>query len=281
MRTAFIIDIHKNPGLLKFTETKLWFDAKNQTTDWIDDCCIVDSVEDVYGKDVIVINSGDFVVTPVREYIKQQPPGYYDLRDNEHLLKFTPDYSYDIKQVPPYKPGEKQRYIIDNVFRSMLVGPKLIYLEQTEVVDDVVDTACEHLYGVASAWKTAQLANRIGFDKLKSITVFDQCERQLAFAKELHSNSTLPTTVNPGQPCHGEYNPPQEVKDFWHKWHNYPVEFVKLDLFDTPRFKPKSYIWVSNAFMYEPTLFKFGYQYCQNKLKDLLNINNDCKITFN
>lgn len=280
MRTAFIIDIHKNPGLLRFTETKLWFDAKNQTTDWISDCCVVNRESEINSKDCIIIESGDFCKTDLREYIKKQPPGRYDLRNNEHLIKFTPDYDYDIKKMPPYKQTDKQRYIIDNLFRSVLKSSKLIYLEQTE---EVIDTATdrEHLYGVASAWKTARLAKNFGLDNLKSVTVFDFCDRQLELAKYLHSQEQLPESIKVDQPYYGEYNPRQEIRDFWREWHNYPVEFVKLDLFDTPRFKSNSYVWVSNAFLYEPTLFKFGYQYCQNKFKDLLNLNNDCKITFN
>lgn len=130
-------------------------------------------------------------------------------------------------------------------------------------------------------WKTPKLAKHIGLDNLKSITVYDSCFRQLELAKMLHSNRVLPNTIEIEHPYHGEYSPDDEIKYFWGEWHNYPVKFELINLFDTPKFLPNSYVWVSNAFLYEPTLFEFGYQYCQNKFKELLLKNKDCKININ
>lgn len=280
MRTAFIIDTYKNPGLLRFTETKLWFDAKNQTTDWIADCRVVNSEDQIVGDDVIIINSGDFVTTPLREWVKQQPAGVIDLRGQELIIKFTPDYSYNMTEQPPYEQGSKQRYIIENLYKTVLRSKKLIYLDQTEELGDT-PVGYDHLYGLASAWKTPKLAKHIGLDNLKSITVYDSCSRQLELAKMLHSNQVLPSTIEIEHPYYGEYSPDDEIKDFWGEWHNYSVKFKLINLFDTPKFLPNSYVWVSNAFLYEPTLFEFGYQYCQNKFKDLLLKNKDCKININ
>ena len=280
MRTAFIINQYKNPGLLRFTETKLWFDAKNQTTDWIDDCCVVESEQEVNGDNVIIIDNGDFVTTPLREWVKQQPPGRFDLRNHNMLIKFTNDYSYSLAQQPPYEQQSKQRYIIENLYKTVLRSKKLIYLEQTEVLGETPQ-GYAHLYGLASAWKTPRLAKYIGLDNLKSITVYDSCSRQLDLAKELHSHKQLPDTIDVEHPYYGEYSPDDEIKEFWKEWSNYPVKFELINLFDTPRFQPNSYVWVSNAFLYEPTMFEFGYQYCQNKFKDLLLKNKDCKININ
>lgn len=285
MRTCFIIDKWQNQGLLRFTETKIWFDAFNRVTEWVDDIKVVDHEDQIDSDRYVIIESGDYVNTALRQWVIDNPDkDKLDFREDgvrDHIIKFTPEFSYNMRDLPPYKPGEKQRYILDNLFRTVLKAPDLIYLEQTEPIADQIETGYEHLYGVSSAWKTVQLAKRIGLENLKSVTVYDVAERQLNFAKSLWEQEQLPLTAHPGQPCHGEYDPPQEVIDFWQEWHNYPVEFVKLNLFDTPRFKPNSYVWVSNAFLYEPSLFKFGYEYCQTSLKDLRKLNNDCKITIN
>jgi hypothetical protein len=280
MRTAFIIDTHKNSGLLRFTETKLWFDAKNQTTDWIQDITVVDNEDDIQSDNCVIIESGDFCTTSLREYIKQQPLGRYDLRNNEYLIKFTSDYSYSMRDIPPYEQQSKQRYIIENLYKTVLKSKKLIYLEQTEELGEIPG-GYDHLYGLASAWKTPLMAKHIGLENLKSVTVYDSCSRQLELAKKLHSNSQLPDILEIEQPYYGEYSPNKEIKEFWQEWSNYPVKFAWIDLFSTPKFKSNSYVWVSNAFLYEPTLFEFGYRYCQNKFKDLLLANKDCKINSN
>ena len=45
MKIAIIIDDGTNESLLRFTETKLFFDAKNQSRNLIDDCIVVSTIE--------------------------------------------------------------------------------------------------------------------------------------------------------------------------------------------------------------------------------------------
>ena len=48
------------------------------------------------------------------------------------------------------------------------------------------------------------------------------------------------------------------------------VSFTKLNLFDIPTFPKESFIWASNVFKYEPTIFEYGYEHvaeCKNRLQ--------------
>lgn len=276
MNKIFIVNNHQNLGLLRLTEVKLFFDAKNQGLDWAYDCEIVDSIEQITDLKGVIINSGEIVTTNFREKFSNVDT-LIDCRGHEDLIQFTPDYDYNIKHRPPFEQGSKQLYILENLYKVILRSKKLIYLENTESYHDRSVTA-DHFYGLASGWKSVQLVRNIGINSLKSITIFDRCERQLEYQKYLHSCSTLPELINVDPPVTGDYIPPADIKEFWPQWHDADVNFEILDLLQTPIFRNNSFLWISNVFKYEPTIFEIGWQACKSAKKSLFKINNSCII---
>jgi hypothetical protein len=276
MNKIFIVDLHKNPGLLRLTEVKLFFDAKNQGVNWACDCEIVDSIEQITSSDGIIINSGEIVTTNFREKFPIVD-ALIDCRGHEDLIQFTPEYDYNIRNRPPFKHGSKQLYVLENLYKVILRSKKLVYIENTEPYQPS-SIAADHFYGLASGWKSIQLVRDIGLTSLKSITVFDLCERQLQYQKYLHSCPTLPESISMDPPICGEYDPPTNLKEFWPKWHETDVNFKILDLLQTPIFPENSFVWISNVFKYEPTIFEMGWQACKSAKKSLFNRNNSCII---
>ena len=287
MRTAIIVnDTPKNVSLLRFTQTKLFFDAYNEGMDYFQHCITVDSYEEAEkiakGNDII-LEIGDYITTSFRNKHKDSTTVAYT-RDSDKIYKFDKKLPIDFATMftelnkPVYKKS-KQRFIIDNMLKIVVKSKKKIWLEQTEQPDISYHTQCKHFYGLASAWKSMLHCVK---HKYETYTIYDYCERQLEFAKELQSQMSLPEDLQVDNAFtvdgRGEWNPPQEVKDNWAKWHAMDIRFEKIDLFDTPVFPKDSLVWISNAFHYEPTMFKFGYDKVKSLKKQLAEKNSDCII---
>ncbi len=276
MNKIFIVDCYKNPGLLKFIQTKLFFNAKNEAVSWASDVEVVDSVNDIHSTTGIIINSNQFVTTSFR---KKYPlvDTLIDARNDTDLIKFDTDYDYVVSHRPPFQPGSKQLYILENLYKVVIRSKKLVYLDNTESLT-TINTTPKHFYGLASGWKSISLVKDIGVDRLKSITIYDKCKRQLDYQKFLHNQPALPDSINITPPTYGEYNPPLDIKEFWQTWHNTKINFELLDLFDAPQFLDESLVWISNAFHYEPTIFEYGWKECVSAKQRLLLRNTSCTI---
>jgi len=277
MNKIFIVDKHKNPGLLRFTQTKVFFDANNQGTNWANDCVVIDSVDEILDASGIVINSGEFVTNTFR-YRYAMVDTLVDARGHADLIQFTPDYTYEMHKKPPYHTGSKQLYILENLYKVVLKSNKLVYLDNTETTLPA-STNAQHFYGLASGWKSVQLIKNFGIDSFQSITIYDKCQRQLEYQQFLHSGATLPNAVNVLPPTYGEYKPPQDVIDFWPTWHSTTIKFKLIDLFANPKFLDNSFVWISNAFMYEPNIFQIGWEKCKLAHHNLILQNKTCTIT--
>lgn len=278
MNKIFIIDQYKNPGLLKFIQTKVFFNAKNQAVKWAYDCEIVASINDIQDEKGIIINSNQFITT---EFRRKYPnvDTLTDARTDRDLIDFDVDYDYVISHRPPFPQGSKQLYILENLYKVVLRSKKLIYFNNTEE-ENVITKIPQHFFGLASGWKSVRLVRDIGLSNLQSITIFDICQRQLDFQKFLHSHESLPIEVNIDPPCYGKYIPPDDLKKFWKSWHATDVSFKFLDLFQTPTFPNNSLIWISNVFKYEPTIFEVGWQECKNAKQRLFKNNKSCTIIY-
>lgn len=271
MNKIFIVDCFKNPGLLKFIQTKVFFDAKNNSTDWASDCVVVNSINDIQESCGIVINSNQFITTTFRA--KHKSVEYLlDARNDTDLIEFDPTYSYDIKQRPPFKAGSKQLYILENLYKVMLKSTKLVYLDNTEQYSEITCNP-KHFYGLASGWKSVRLARDIGIDTLDTIVIYDKCSRQLEYQQYLHSCKHLPDSIDVAPPVCGEYSKPEDLVTFWPTWNKTKVQFKLLDLFETPIFPDNSLVWVSNVFKYEPTIFNLGWEECKSAQQRLKNAN--------
>ena len=260
MPNAIIVNDCENDSLLRFTQTKLFFDAKNKARNYFTKCTVVDSyshANDIANDTDVILEIGDFLTTGFYNRITKYA------RDSDDVIKFDKRLPIDFKR-RRYLPGSKQLYIIENLLKICLQSKKLVYLDNNERVGNIQPQG-RHLYGLASGYKTVKYALAHNFE---TVTVYDYCERQLEYAQWLHSQPQLPDTVDVEPPVSGEYNVPDLD---WEKWHNLDVSFVKLNLFDIPTFPKESFIWTSNVFMYEPTMFEFGYQHvvnCQNRLQE-------------
>jgi hypothetical protein len=276
MNKIFIIDQYKNPGLLKFIQTKLFFNARNEAVHWASSCEVVDHIDKITETSGIVINSNQFVTTDFR---KKYPNvnTLVDARQDPLLIEFDTNYDYVISHRPPFAPESKQLYILENLYKVILRSKKLIYLDNTENIT-LLPGSPKHFFGLASGWKSVRLVKELGINQLESITIYDKCQRQLDFQQFLHSQEQLPNSVDIEPPYYGEYNAPEDLRDFWNIWHNTQVNFKLLDLFQTPIFPDKSLIWVSNVFHYEPTMFEYGWAECQNAKQRLITQNKSCII---
>jgi len=281
MRTAIIINNINNLPLLRFTEAKLFFDAKNQAIDFVDDCVIVDSMDqanslaDQLGS-VVILHTGDFLTTNFRNCYNTTTGIIY--ATGPDVIKFDPDTYIGFKKRCHYLQGSKQLYIIENFLKTYLRSRSLVYLDNTETIESVLPAkSFKHLFGLASGWKTIMLANNVGIEKLESITVYDANLEQLNHAKWIHKNpliSQCPTYKN----VYGEYNTTNISKEVWNKWSKYPVSFKQINLFSKPVFPKQSLIWISNVFRYEPNIFDFGWKMCKNTLIELKEMNKDSYI---
>lgn len=278
MRTAIIVNEIDNPSLLRFTQTKLFFDANNQGIDFVQDCVVVDSEQNAFllsknYSSCVILKTGDFLTTKFR--IKHGKSTGLIIADTEDVIKFDNNTYVGFKKKSNYTRGSKQLYIIENLLKTCLRNKNLVYLDNTETILPVPDKKYSHFYGLASGWKSIQIANNIGFEKLKTITIYDKNKNQLEHAKWIHENvndSKIPMYKNV---C-GEYNPAAIDIDLWYKWKNYAVQFVKLDLFEIPKFNEHSLVWISNVFKYEPNIFNFGWEECKRKKKELFDRNPTC-----
>lgn len=278
MRIAIIINEINNASLLRFTETKLFFDAKNQGTNFVTDCIVVDSYKTAIElsnslKNTVILKTGDFLTTKFR--LKNKDRSGCIIADTEDVIKFDPDTYIGFRKKCHYKQGTKQLYIIENLLKTCLRNKELVYLDNTENFKPVSKKNFFHFYGLASGWKSIQLANDIGLEQLQSITIYDKNKLQLEHAKWIHSNiksTQIPVYKNS---C-GIYNPDAISEKLWTNWKNFPVKFQQLDLFETPIFKEHSLVWISNIFCYEPNLFNLGWQACKTKKQKLIDMNPTC-----
>lgn len=281
MRTAIIVNTVDNLGLLRFTETKLFFDANNQHTNFVNDCVVVSSLEKANivaesCKDSVILQTGDFLTTTFRQKYRDSTGTI--VADGPDVIKFLPDTYIGFDRPCAYKQGTKQLYIIENMLKACARNKKLVYLDNTESVDTNISTkGIRHLCGLASGWKTMQLAEYIGFENLESITVFDINPMQLDYAEWIHKNVNGQSPPAYKYTC-GTYNPTTVKRTTWENWSKYPVNFKIIDLFSVPVFPEHSLIWVSNAFKYESNIFDFGWKMCKNKHYSLLEVNS--KSTF-
>ena len=239
MTKAIIVNDCDNYSLLRFTQTKLFFDAKNIGRPYFNDCVTVDnfnSAERIYNAGDVILQTGDFLTSA----FFRQPIKY--AKDSEHVIKFDKTIPVDFKN-RRYEQGSKQLYIIENLLKVCIRSKKLLYLDNNEN-EGTIKPQGKHLYGLASGYKTAKYSLEHNFE---TVTVYDYCDRQLEFAEWLHSKTRLPNSVNVAQPTSGVYKVPDLD---WNRWHSTKVQFKKLDLFDNPVFPQDSFIWISNIYYF-------------------------------
>jgi hypothetical protein len=284
MRTAFIIDNGTNESLLRFTETKLFFDAKNRAINFVNDVEIVPTLDlavqlasDINNS--VILYTGDFLTTNFRNK-HANTKGIIFATEDTDVIKFDDHTHVGFKKKSHYTGGSKQLYIIENLLKTCLRSQKLVYLENTEKLnlEKIPNRQYQHLFGLASGWKTIELANYIGFENLKSITVYDRNVEQLEHARWMHSHSELPNECPTYKNICGTYNPSYIDKKIWKNWNSFPVEFKQLDLFNDPIFPTQSLVWVSNVFCYEPTIFDLGWKKCNTIRSQLIKNNKDSTI---
>jgi len=275
MPKIFIVDTHKNISLLRLTEAKIFFGVQNNRLDWTDNCKAVDNIEQITYHRGLIINSGEIVTEKFREKFATADT-LIDCRGDPTLVQFPSAYNYyNIDSPIPFDPDSVHYEILNNLYSMMREYKKLIYLENTEYYSPIPATP-DHFYGLASGWKSIQLIRDLGIKSLKSITIYDVNERQLDYQKYLHSCSTLPSTIDIDTPVEGTYNPSDELREFWPTWHAADVNFKLLNLMETPIFPENSFVWISNAFRYEPNIFEMGWQACKTAKESLLKLNNSC-----
>jgi hypothetical protein len=304
-RKAIIIHDCDNDSLLRFTQTKLFFDAKNNGLEFFDECITVGSYEEAHAiatKNESILYTGQFLTTTYREAHRDQEfahdvslckntPGH-----EECVIEFDQNKPIDFKKRYYHHPS-KQCYIIENMLRTIIHSDKYIYIDNTDLIEDIGPkynrfypgpyeefdyslsfNSMKHFYGLASGFKSMKHVIQHDYE---SITIFDRNQYQLDFAKLLHSYTELPNKLPEKidiNKCIGTWNPSEFVKDNWSKWHDMDVKFELIDLFDIPRFKSDSVVWCSNVFFYEPMMFLYGYETVVNKLKELTEVNYDCII---
>jgi hypothetical protein len=288
MRAVIIVDAGTNPSLLKFTETKLFFDSNNQYRELVDDCFVAPTTNAavelantlVDFSTIFIIQSGYFLTSYFLNTVKLWPRVNIIKETDPGVIIYDSDTYIGFDHRCKYEPESKQLYIVENMLRAVLVAKKSVYLENTEPVTTAADIAgVKHLFGLASGWKTLHLANTIGFENLRSITVYDFNPIQLEYAKDLHASATIPTIIKEYKNSIGHYQVPIWInQELWQKWHNYPVEFKIIDLFKTPVFPPNSLVWISNVFKFEPTIFQYGWQAVKEAREKLHNANKDSII---
>jgi hypothetical protein len=277
MQKVFIVDCHQNPGLLRFTESKIFFDAKNQGVSWAKEVIVIPDISAARGPG-IVINSGQCVTSNFRKKYKSEVNKLVDARMDECLISFTPDYDYDMRHRPPFEPRSKQLYILENLYKTVLRSKRLIYLENTESQIELEKTRFSHFYGLASGWKSIALVSQLGINNLETITIYDRCTRQLDLQRQLHQEPHLPLELSIDPPVYGTYKPPVHIQKFWPEWHRASISFEVIDLFSIPVFPENSLIWVSNVFHYEPNIFEHGWHICKSHQKSLQSANPSCTI---
>lgn len=275
MPKIFIVDTHKNISLLRLTEAKIFFGVHSNRLDWTDNCRVVDNIEQITYHRGLIINSGEIVTEKFREKFATADT-LIDCRGDPTLVQFPSAYNYYNIDAPiPFDLDSIHYEILNNLYSMMREYKKLVYLENTEYYTPIPATP-DHFYGLASGWKSIQLVRDLGIKSLKSITIYDVNERQVEYQKYLHSCSTLPSTIDIDPPVEGTYNPSDELREFWPTWRAADVNFKLLNLMETPIFPENSFVWISNAFRYEPNIFEMGWQACKTAKESLLKLNNSC-----
>lgn len=281
MKIAIIIDDGCNESLLRFTETKLFFDAKNVSRNLINDCMVVSTLEQA-NKIVnnapehtyFIIKTGSFLTSSFQNKYKNFTGVLVVDPAEETVIFYDADTYIGFNKRCKYPLESKHLYIVENMLKSILAAKRNVYVENTELDNLTVDTSnVVHLYGLASGWKTAFMAYQIGLDKLQTVTVYDANPYQLEWARKLHSFEVLPDKLDIPYNHVGEYNIPNWTKDWWQQWHRYPVKFESIDLLSAPEFPENSLVWISNVFKFEPLIFNLGWQRLKTHKQDLLNAN--------
>jgi hypothetical protein len=239
----------------------------------------MDGALDIEAETKIIIRPGYFLTTYFRNKHEDLTGTMVVSEDDPDVIYYDPDTVISLHKRSHYAPKSKQLYIIENMLKTIINARKVLYLDNTERYVSKDYQGVEHLYGLASGWKTYRLARDIGLSNLKSITVYDFNERQLDHARSLHQNVELADTTLESDRTVGNYDPPADIKEFWSSWHSFPIKFEKIDLFDLPRFPTRSLVWISNVFKYEPTLFTYGWDRCKQAKQSLIEINKDSIIT--
>lgn len=281
MKIAIIIDNGSNESLLRFTETKLFFDAKNISRNFFNDCIVVASADDAQAivdadpqHTYFVLPTGAFLTSGFCYKHKNSTGVTWVDLTNELVIPYDQDTYIGVTRRCKYPERSKQLYIVENMLRSIIAAKRNVYVENTETTQLTVDvTAVKHLYGLASGWKTAHLAYQIGLDNLETVTVYDANPHQLEWAKKLHGFNRLPAKLDVPYHHVGEYNIPDWANEWWAEWHKYPVQFRSIDLLSAPEFPENSLIWISNVFKFEPLIFNLGWQKLKTHKQDLLNAN--------
>lgn len=280
MRLAIIIHDIDNDSLLRFTETKLFFDAKNKGISFIDDCLVVTSEEQALrhadqADSVIIIKTGYFLTTTFRNRY-QDHQGVMLVNDHDpDVIYFDPDTIVSLHKRCKYSEGSKQLYIIENLLKTVIKKDKLVYVDNTEeYIKPEMQT--DNFYGLASGWKSYRLIRDFGLDKLNNITIYDVSEPQLEHAKSLHAHASLPDSMQTYKHQCGQYSAPDDLREFWPAYHRKQVNFELIDLFDTPKFPDGAVVWISNVFMYEPSLFLRGWMTCKDAENRLRKANANC-----
>ena len=312
-RKAIIVHDCDNESLLRFTQTKLFFDAKNNGLEFFDECITVGSLEEaqtIATQNETILHTGQFLTTTYRASHKDQQVPHvvstckHEPGHEECVIEFDQNKPIDFNKRYYHHPS-KQCYIIENMLRTVIHSNKYIYIDNTDLIEDInpkynrfypgpyeefdysiTFNSMKHFYGLASGFKSMKHVIQSASvwkspDEYESITIFDRNQYQLDFAKLMHSYKELPDEL-PAEidisKCIGTWNPSEFIKDNWFKWHNMDVKFELIDLFDTPRFKSDSVVWCSNVFFFEPTMFIHGYDTVIDKLKELTKVNYDCII---
>jgi len=281
MKIAIIVDDGTNESLLRFTETKLFFDAKNQSRTLVDDSMIVSTREQAQSiidqnpqHTYYVISTGTFLTSSFASSYADATGTHWIEPTHEFVIAFDPDTYVGFKKKSKYASGSKQLYIIENMLKSIIAAKKNVYVENTEDLFVNVDTSSvRHLFGLSSGWKTASIANQIGLDQLESITMYDVNPYQLDWAKKLHSFEILPEHLDIPYNHVGNYIIPAWAHDWWKQWHKYPVQFREIDLLSVPIFPNDSLVWISNVFNFEPLLFSLGRERLTKIKNQLINLN--------
>lgn len=274
MRTAFIINDSKHDSLLRFTETKLFFDAKNRSIDFVSDCVVIDDESQIpQSGDIVILSSGDFLTTDFRKE-HADARGTIDSRQSDKVIRYAKDTDISYKKRISYPLDSKHLYIVENLLKVCRRAGSLVYLENTEPLD-VKTVDQRHFFGLASGWKSMLMACENDFD---SVTIFDINQRQLDYAKMLHGSPELPEEINMTDNVYGKFDPPSKVRNLWKRWHQMEVNFLSLDLFESPQFPKNSFVWISNVFHYEPNIFKHGWEKCKQSHLNLLENNKETII---
>lgn len=166
MRLAIIIS-DNNKNLLKFTETKLFFDAKNKALDFFDDCIIVENLQNLENlkktyESIFVIPNGFFLTTTFREKYKSYKGLLIIDKNTEDTIIFDSTTDLSLSKKSHYKQGSKQLYILENLLKVLFKHKKFIYYDNTEPYLKKDYKNIKNFYGLASGWKSYRIIRDLG-----------------------------------------------------------------------------------------------------------------------